>query len=126
MRCIVADNGYIDKKRQAAFAQAKVLLLTPKTTLAETNPLLGADPLPTATQVDTWQVSRKTAIEPIFDLFSKLLSITGAHKPLPMRGLPYVATFLGLDILLLQLAMLMNRRWGGLTRNITHIKTVFR
>ena len=98
----MADNGYIDKKRQAAVAQAKVLLLTPKTTLAETNPLLGADPLPTATQVDTWQVSRKTAIEPIFDLFSKLLSITGAHKPyrcevylmLPLFGVghPAIAT----------------------------------
>ena len=95
VRCIVADNGYVDKKRQTAFAQAQVLLLTPKTTLAEANPLLGADPLYTATQVDTWQASRKTAIEPVFDLLSKLLSITGVHKPLPMRGLPYVATFLG-------------------------------
>ena len=26
----------------------------------------------------------KLAIEPVFDLLSKLLSITGAHKPLPM------------------------------------------
>ena len=126
VRCIVADNGYVDKKRATAFAQAKVLLLTPKTTLAEANPLLGADPMYTATQVQTWQTTRKTAIEPVFDLLSKLLSITGTHKPLPMRGLPYVATFLGLGVLVLQLAMLMNRRWDLPTRNITHIKTVFR
>ena len=125
VRCIVADNGYVDKKRAAVFAQAEVLLLTPKTTLAEANPLLGADPLYTATQVQIWQSVRKIAIEPVFDLLSKLLSITGAHKPLPMRGLPYVATFLGLGVLVLQLAMLMNHRWGLPMRNITHIKTVF-
>lgn len=126
VRCIVADNGYVDKKRATVFAQAQVLLLTPQTTLTDANPLLGADPLQTATQVQTWQTARKIAIEPVFDLLSKLLSITGAHKPLPMRGLPYVATFFGLGILVLQLAMLMNHRWGLPTRNITHIKTVFR
>ena len=126
VRCIVADNGYVDKKRQAAFAAVNVLLLTPKTTLAAANPLLGADPLYTATQVATWQKTRKTAIEPVFDLLSKLLSITGAHKPLPLRNIAYVSTFLGIGVVLLQLAMLMNVRCGLPTRNVTHIKTVFR
>ena len=56
-----------------------------KTTLAEGPPLIGADPLYTATQVATWQAARKVAIEPIFDLLSKLLSITEAHKPLPLQ-----------------------------------------
>ena len=83
-------------------------------------------PLYTATQVATWQATRKTAIEPVFDLLSRLLSITRAHKPLPLRGLAYVSTFLGIGILLLQLAMLMNARCGLPTRNVTHIKTVFR
>jgi hypothetical protein len=126
VRCIIADKGYIDKKRQVAFAKDDVLLLTPKTTLAEATPLLGADPLYTATQVATWQAARKVAIEPVFDLLSKLLSTTGAHKPLPLRGLAYVSTFLGIGIVLLQLAMLMNVRCGLPTRNVTHIKTVFR
>ena len=126
VRCIVADNGYVDKKRTAAFAEVDVLLLTPQTTFAAANALLGADPLYTATQVDTWQKARKTAIEPVFDLLSKLLSITGAHKPLPLRDLTYVSSFLGIGIVLLQLAMLMNVRCGLPTRNITHIKTVFR
>lgn len=126
VRCIVADNGYVDKKREAAFAETEVLLLTPKTPLTEANRLLGADPLYTATHVETWQAARKTAIEPVFDLLSKLLSITGAHKPLPLRGLAYVSTFLGIGILLLQLTMLMNVRCGLPTRKVTHIKTVFR
>ena len=127
VRCIVADNGYVDKKRATAFAEgSEVLLLTPKTTFAEANALLGADPLYTVRQVETLRTARKTAIEPVFDLLSKLLSITGAHKPLPIRGLAYVSTFLGIGILVLQLAMLINRRWDLPTRNITHIKTVFR
>lgn len=64
VRCIVADNGYVDKKRAAVFAQAEVLLLTPKTTLREANPILGADPLYTATQVQTWQTARKSPLNP--------------------------------------------------------------
>ena len=126
-RCIVADNGYVDKKRATAFAEADVLLLTPKTTLDEvSNALLGADPLYTATQVASYQGARKIAIEPVFDLLSKLLSITGQHKPLPVRGLAYVSTFLGLGILLLQVSMLMNIRCGIPTRNVSYIKTCFR
>lgn len=126
VRCIIADKGYVDKKRQATFAETEVLLLTPKTSLTEANRLLGTDPLYTATQVETWQAERKTAIDPVFDLLSKLLSITGAHKPLPLRGLAYVSTFLGIGLLLLQLAMLINVRCGLPTRKVTHIKTVFR
>ena len=125
-RCIVADNGYVDKKRATAFAEGDVLLLTPKTPLDEANALLGADPLYTATQVATYQGARKIAIEPVFDLLSKLLSITGQHKPLPVRGLAYVSTFLGIGILLLQVSMLMNVRCGIPTRNVSYIKTCFR
>ena len=44
VRCVVTDNGYVDKKRQDAFAEIEVLLLTPKTTLAEANRLLGQTP----------------------------------------------------------------------------------
>ena len=44
-RCIVSDNGYVNKKRATAFAESDVLLLTPKTTLAEANAPLRADPL---------------------------------------------------------------------------------
>ncbi len=124
--CIAVDNGYVDKKRATTFAESDVLLLTPKTTLEEANTLLGADPLYTATQIETYQGTRKTAIEPVFDLLSKLLSITGKHKPLPLRNLAYVSTFLGLGILLLQVSMLMNVQYGIPTRNVSYIKTCFR
>ena len=66
-RCIVSDNGYVDKKRATASAESDVLLLTPKTPLAEANARLGADPLWTARRVATYRRARKTAIEPVFD-----------------------------------------------------------
>ena len=71
------------------------------------------------------KAARKMAIEPTFDLLSKLLETTGQHKPLPVRGLAAVSTFLGLGVLLLQLTMLVNIKWQLPTRNVTHIKTVF-
>ena len=55
------------------------------------------------------KTSRKTAIEPIFDLLSKLLATTGEHKPLPIRGIAQVSTFLPLGVLILQIAMLINK-----------------
>ena len=112
--------------RPKTYPDASLIVFYTVMTLKEANRLLGVDPLYTATQVATWQAARKTAIEPIFDLLAKLLSITGAHKPLPLRGVAYVSTFLGIGILLLQLSMLVNVRCGLPTRNVTHIKTVFR
>ena len=76
--------------------------------------------------MSAWQTSRQMAIEPVFDLLSTLFSTRGLHKPLPVRGLGYVLTFLGLGVLLLQVAMQMNVRQGLPTRAVKHIQTVFR
>ncbi len=82
-RCIVVDNGYVDKKRTTTFAESDVLLLTPKTTLEEANTLLGAAPLYTATQIETYQGTRKTAIEPVFDLLSNSCQSQGSINLYP-------------------------------------------
>ena len=122
VRCIVGDSGYRDKARAAAYATAGVLLLTPDTGWAQAQGVLGAACGVTAGHVSAWKpASRQTAIEPVFDLLSQLLSTTGLHKPLPVRGIGYVLTFLGLGVLLLQAAMLMNVRHGMPTRAVKHI-----
>ena len=126
IRCLIADAGYRDKKRSIAFAKSKVMLITSDTSVEHAQAIWGPmDPMAVAVFNEV-KADRKIAIEPVFDLLSKLLSTTGRpHKPLPVKGIASVATFLGLGILLLQLAMLMNIRWGLPTRNVTHIKTVF-
>ena len=126
VRCIVANSGYRDKERAAACATDGVLLLTPDTTWAQAQGVLGTTRGVTERQVSGWQASRKTAIEPGFDLLSHLLSTRGMHKPLPVRDLGYVLTFLGLGVLLLQVAMLMHVLHGLPTRAVKHIQTVCR
>ena len=125
IRCLVADAGYTDKKRTAAFAEAKIMLLTPNVEVQHAEAMFGTMDAMAIAVFEEAKASRKTAIEPTFDLLSKLLATHGKHKPLPVSGLPYVSTFLGLGVLILQLAMLMNVRFGLPTRNVTHIKTVF-
>ena len=125
IKCLVADAGYRDKKRTIAFAEAHVMLLTPDVSVEQAEAMFQPMDTMAAAIFNETKASRKTAIEPVFDLLSKLLATQGKHKPLPVSGLPYVSTFLGLGILLLQLAMVMNVVWGLPTRNVTHMKTVF-
>ena len=125
VRCLIADAGYRDKKRTAALAKEQVMLITPDMTSDQGQAMFGPMDAMGVAMFNEAKASRKTAIEPAFDLLSKLLATTGLHKPLPVSGLACVSTFLGLGVLLLQLAMLMNVRWELPTRNVTHIKTVF-
>ena len=125
IRCLIADAGYRDKKRATALAAAKIMLITPDISLKQAEAMVGPMDAMGGAVFEEAKASRKTAIEPTFDLLSKLLATQGQHKPLPVKGLPYVSTFLGLGVLILQLAMLMNVRWKLPTRNVTHIKTVF-
>ena len=125
IRCLIADAGYRDKKRATALAKAKVMLITPNIGIEVAETLLGPMDAMAVAVFNETKAARKTAIEPTFDLLSKLLATQGRQKPLPVRGIASVATFLGLGVILLQLAMLMNVRWQLPTRNVTHIKTVF-
>ena len=119
---IIADAGYICKQRTEELAKSGLFLITPKTTIGQVRTLSNLHLSLTDAQLDEMKASRKTAIEPIFDLLSKLLATTGEHKPLPIRGMAQVSTFLSLGVLILQLTMLMNKMYGLPLRNVTHIK----
>ncbi len=68
---------------------------------------------------------RKTAIEPVFDLVSRIIGTTTKDKQLPLQRKGNVAAFLALGVLWLQIAMLMNTIWGLDLRNVTHLITLF-
>jgi len=68
---------------------------------------------------------RKTAIEPIFDLISKLLGTKGKQKQLFRQGIQNVRTHLALGVFSLQMAMLANAVWNIPFRTISCIKGVF-
>ena len=83
----MGDSGYRDKARAAAYAMEGVLLLTPDTGWAQARGVLGTACGVTARHVSAWKpASRQTAMEPVFDVLSQLLSTTGLHKPLPQHG----------------------------------------
>ena len=61
---------------------------------------------------ERWLKCRKTAIEPMFDLFSKVLGTVNNHKQLPLQCLPKVRPFLCLGVLAVQIAMIINNVYG--------------
>jgi hypothetical protein len=69
--------------------------------------------------------SRRTAIEPVFDLIAKLIEATDNHKQIAIQGLQNVRTYLALAVFTLQLAMIGNSIWAMPIRAIAHIKTAF-
>jgi hypothetical protein len=71
----------------------------------------------------TWLKCRKTAIEPIFDLLSKLLGMFNNHKQLPLQKLANVQPFLCLGVLALQITMIMNSAFGLPIRSISYFLT---
>jgi hypothetical protein len=69
--------------------------------------------------------SRKTAIEPVFDLIAKLLGVTGKQKQLAIVRLSNVKTCIALAVLSLQFAMLANSIWQLPFRSISSIQGAF-
>ena len=66
---------------------------------------------------------RKTAIEPIFALLSKLFGTLNNHKQLPLQKLANVQLFLCLGVLALQITMIMNSAFGLPIRSISSFLT---
>jgi hypothetical protein len=69
--------------------------------------------------------SRRTAIEPIFDLVAKTWGTTGRQKHLPRQRIANVRTCLTLATVTVQVAMLANSIWGLPLRNISTLITAF-
>ena len=111
IKCLIADAGYRDKRRTTALAKKQVMLITPDICFEQAATMFRPRDAMAIAFFNEAKAARKTAIEPTFDLLSKLLATTGQHKPLPVRGLAAVSTFLGLGVLLLQLTMLVNIKW---------------
>ena len=87
IRCLIADAGYRDKRRAIAFAKKQVMLITPDISAEQAQAMLGPMDAMAVALFNEAKAARKTAIEPTFDLLSKLLATTGQHKPLPLSGL---------------------------------------
>ena len=86
IRCLIADAGYRDKKRATDLDAAKIMLITPDMCVKHAEALLGRMDAMAVAVFNAAKQARKIAIEPIFDLLSKLLETQGRQKPLPVSG----------------------------------------
>lgn len=121
---LVTDDGYTDFKRVKTYARKGLLLITPALRVKSAEGESYRQLMKQYTS-DIPIKARKTVIEPVFDLISRLLGTTKNHKQLPMKGRLNVRSFLALGVMLTQLALLMNSLNGLPFHNISHMLTVF-
>jgi hypothetical protein len=124
-RALVADHAYHQAMRVRQWAKAGVLLLTPASSWKKGRYAQAYQRLIRKLPFRQWLASRKTAIEPVFDLFAKVLGTANHQKQLPVQGLANVRTFLALGVLAVQISMIVNNIWHLPIRQISNLLTVF-
>ncbi len=122
---VVGDNGFCKATRIRRWAKQGVLLVTPASTWRQGRYARAYHRFLKQPEVARWLKARRTAIEPVFDLFRHVLGTKGRQKQLPVAGLLCVQTFLGLGVLAVQIAMLVNSIWGYPFREVSHILAAF-
>ena len=124
-RAVVGDNAYCKAMRVKNWAAEGVLLLTPAAAWQNGRYAIAYHGLIAQTPFADWLKCRKTAIEPMFDLFSKLLGTANNHKQLPLQSLANVRPFLGLGVLAVQIAMIVNNAFALPLRQISNFLSAF-
>ncbi len=124
-QAVVGDNTFCKATRIRQWAKRGVLLVTPATKWRQGRYARAYHRFLQQPDVARWLKARRTAIEPVFDLFRHVLGTKGTQKQLPMAGLPCVSTFLSLGVLAVQIAMLVNNIWGYPFREVSHILAAF-
>lgn len=122
---VISDNAYFKALRIRAWASQGVILVTPAAKWKNGRYAQAYHRFIAQPPVSQWLKSRKTAIEPVFDLFSKVLGTTHNHKQLPLQGLEKVRPFLALGVLAVQVAMIVNNVRGLPFRQISSLLTAF-
>lgn len=120
-----ADDAYTQALRIRHWAQQGVILLTPARRWHKGRYAQAYHRFIQQPDITRLLATRKTAIEPIFDLVAKLLGVTGKQKQLAIQRLANVRTCLGLAVFSLQVSMLANSVWRLPFRSISTIRAVF-
>lgn len=122
---VTTDNSYAQATRIRHWAQRGVVLLTPAIKWTTGRYATAYHAYIAQPEQGELLRSRRTAIEPIFDLVAKALGTTGRQKQLPVQRLDNVRTCLALATLTVQVAMIANSIWGLPLRNISTLAAVF-
>lgn len=124
-KTLCGDDAYTLAKRIRDWAQHGIVLLAPALRWRNGRYAKAYRQFIKQPDIAPLLRQRKTAIEPVFDLLTKLLGLTGKQKQLTLQGLANVRTFLGLAVFSLQIAMLANNIWNLPFRSISFIHGAF-
>jgi hypothetical protein len=124
-QAVVGDNAYFKAMRVRHWAAAGIILLTPAVKWQNGHYAAAYHRFIAKAPFKNWLKCRKTAIEPVFDLFSKVLGTANNHKQLPLQWLTKAQTFLCLGVLAVQIAMIVNNAFGLPLREISNFLTAF-
>lgn len=124
-QAVVGDNAYFKAMRVRQWAAQGVILLTPATNWLNGRYANTYHRFIAKTPFCNWLKCRKVAIEPVFDLFAKVLGTANNHKQLPLQHLANVQTFLCLGALAVQIAMIVNNIFNLPPRQISNLLTAF-
>lgn len=124
-QAVVGDNAYFKAMRVRSWAAEGVILLTPAARWHNGRYAAAYHRFIAKAPFKKWLICRKTAIEPVFDLFSKVLGTANNHKQLPLSHLDNVRTFLCLGVLAVQVAMIVNNLFGFSLRQISNLLVAF-
>lgn len=119
------DDGYTQALRIRRWAQQGVILLTPALRWRNGRYAQAYRRFIRQPDMAALLSTRKTAIEPIFDLIGKLLGVTGRQKQLAVQRLSTCRSCLALAVLSLQFAMLANSVWSLPFRSISTLRAAF-
>lgn len=127
LQALIGDNGYFQARRVRRWLKDHNLILVTPATAWKTGRFAQAYHRFLKTELPAqWLKMRRTAIEPVFDLFRHLLGTKDNHKQLPVQGLAKVRTFLALGVLAAQVAMIANAIWRLPFRQVAHFISVFK
>jgi hypothetical protein len=122
---LTADNSYTQASRIRQWAQQGVTLLTPALKWVKGRYATAYHRFIQQPANAKLLNSRRTAIEPVFDLVAKVLGTTAKQKQLPIQRLANVRTCLALATLTIQVAMIVNSIWNLPLRNISTMAAAF-
>jgi hypothetical protein len=122
---VISDKAYFKALRIQVWAIQEVLLLTSAVKWKNGRYAQAYHRFIAQPPVSRWLKCRRTVIEPLFDLFSKVLGKTNNHKQVPLQRLEKVQPFLALGVLAVQVAMIINNIPGLRLHQISDLLTAF-
>lgn len=121
----VGDNVYCKAMSVRQWAAEGALLLTPATKWQNGRYAAAYHRFMAQAPCSDWLKCQKTAIEPIFDLFAKLLGTDHNQKQLPLQHLANFQAFICLGVLAVQIAVIIHSAFGLPLRQISNFLNAF-